>query len=152
LRIDKDTYPKLKVTRGNMFLTTGHTIREPLPAVPSTCSTSGALDKGKSKQPFQTHVELLPEEALYLLERGSLQIWVRSPIAAAEEEAEADEWDEEIQGFRGAVEMSAMEAYGRFIGQDGLSLERYQVSLVALTPSCGGVCVEWLMEPRSLNV
>lgn len=96
-------------------------------------------------------MELLPEEALYLLERGSMQIWC-SPSAyerglcsgggggvsgsslnkdkvekEEEEEVEQLVWDEQGHGFRGMVEMTAMEGFARFIGQDGLSLERYQV-------------------------
>ncbi len=127
------SYPILKIMRGNMFLSAGHTIRSPH-AAPLTA------DKGKTKQ--ISRMELMPEEALYLLERGSLQIWVRSavyvPSAASkvEEPEVEDEFDEELQGFADATEMSVMEGYGRFIGMDGLSLERYQVSSGLLQASC----------------
>jgi tRNA-splicing endonuclease subunit Sen54 len=77
-------------------------------------------------------MELMPEEALYLLERGSLQIWVRSNVYgevgdAKQDQDISDDFDDERQGFEDATEMSVMEGYGRFIGMDGLSLERYQV-------------------------
>ena len=76
----------------------------------------------------QTTVELLPEEALYLLERGSLQIWIGS-----EPETETDyalgvgTWKDEDYGVKGAVEMSVMEGYGCFIGKEGLTWEKYSV-------------------------
>jgi tRNA-splicing endonuclease subunit Sen54 len=60
------------------------------------------------KRGGKTRTELLPEEALYLLERGSLQIW-------------DEEW-----GVSGAVEMSVMEGFSLLLGQDGLTWERYQ--------------------------
>lgn len=73
-------------------------------------------------------MELLPEEALYLLERGTLQIWCHpsayDPSVPASEDLV---WDDARAGFDGCVEMSAMEAFSRFIGRDGLTLERYQV-------------------------
>jgi tRNA-splicing endonuclease subunit Sen54 len=77
----------------------------------------------------ETTCELLPEEALYLLERGSLQIWI-----GPEPETETDyalgvgTWKDEEYGVKGAVEMSVMEGYGCFIGKEGLTWERYQVS------------------------
>lgn len=68
--------------------------------------------KGKSK------VELLPEEALYLAERGSLQIWLGN---------EESSWSDNCWGVEGAVEMSVMECFAMFIGKEKLSWERYQV-------------------------
>lgn len=62
-----------------------------------------------------------------------MQIWHQSPQegrggADGEQEEEGDmEWDEEVHGFKGAWEMSAQEAFSHFIGQEGLTLERYQV-------------------------
>lgn len=85
-------YPYILVTRGHMLDTMGASIK-----------------RGK------TRTELLPEEALYLLERGSLQIWVGD-----------GDWSDEEWGVSGAVEMSVMEGFSALLGQDGLTWERYQ--------------------------
>lgn len=61
---------------------------------------------------------LLPEEALYLLERGSLDIrWPRCAVG------EADEGDIEDSG----IPMSLQAAYACFIGRGGLTMERFSV-------------------------
>lgn len=107
-------YPKMIVTRGHIHDSLGISVRHP--------------PKFGQKQ---TVTELLPEEALYLLERGSLQIWI-----GPEAETETDHvlgvgtWKDEEWGVVGAVEMSVMEGYGQFIGKEGLSWERYQVCLL----------------------
>lgn len=78
----------------------------------------------------KTYTQYLPEEALYLLERGSLQIWIgREPENEEDVRNGIGEWKDEEWGVGGAVEMSVMEGFGAFIGKDGLTLERYQVSL-----------------------
>lgn len=59
---------------------------------------------------------LLPEEALYLLERGSLDI--RWP---------ADPSEEERGEVEGGIPMSLQGAYSCFIGREGLTMERYTV-------------------------
>lgn len=106
-------YPKMIVTRGHIYDTLGISVRHP-PRF------------GKR----HTYNELLPEEALYLLERGSLQIWV-----GPEAETETDNilgvgtWKDEEYGVVGAVEMSVMEGYGIFLGKEGLTWERYQVGV-----------------------
>jgi tRNA-splicing endonuclease subunit Sen54 len=87
-------------------------------------------------------MELLPEEALYLLERGTMQIWCAPSAydpALGSTEGVGYEFDEEVEGFKGMVEMSVMEGFSRFIGQEGLSLERYQVGL---EPTLRG---EWVL-------
>lgn len=109
LLVPGTSFPRILVARGHLQMTLGMTVR--------------SFENGKGK----SRVELLPEEALYLLERGSLQIWV-GPVPMTEEE-EADrlgEWVDEEQGVRGATELSAMEGYGVFLGKEGLTWERYQ--------------------------
>ncbi len=102
-------YPRVLIARGHLNDSLGITVRP-----------SG---KGKS------YIELLPEEALYLLERGTLQIWI-----GKEAETEADtrdrvgQWKDEEYGVGGAAEMGVMEGFAAFLGKDGLSWERYQVS------------------------
>ena len=81
--------------------------------------------KGKGKA---TAIQLLPEEALFLLERGSLQIWMGE-----------GEWDDEIWGVPGAVEMSVADAFAAFMGKDGLTWERYQVSSPSRTLATAGI-------------
>ena len=103
-------YPKMLITRGHIHDSLGIAVRQP------------------TRFSRQTTVELLPEEALYLLERGSLQIWIGS-----EPETETDyalgvgTWKDEEYGVKGAVEMSVMEGYGCFIGKEGLTWEKYSV-------------------------
>lgn len=104
-------YPHIITARGHMLDNMGIAVRH------------AACGKGKGK----ARLQLLPEEALYLLERGSLQIW----IGPEEEVARGvGEWRDEDWGVRGAIEMSVMEGFAAFIGRDELSWERYQVRLV----------------------
>ncbi|KAL1971349.1 hypothetical protein VTN77DRAFT_301 [Rasamsonia byssochlamydoides] len=68
-------------------------------------------------------VWLLPEEALYLLERGSLDIrWPSSMTGSA-----AGEDDEDDDGDESSIPMSLQAAYACFIGRRGLTLERFTV-------------------------
>ncbi|KAL4882611.1 tRNA-splicing endonuclease subunit sen54 N-term-domain-containing protein [Aspergillus karnatakaensis] len=63
-------------------------------------------------------VWLLPEEAVYLLERGSLDIrWPRCAVGACDEDDISDS----------AIPMSLQAAYACFIGYGGLTMERYSV-------------------------
>ncbi|KAJ0424883.1 hypothetical protein BJY00DRAFT_298854 [Aspergillus carlsbadensis] len=63
-------------------------------------------------------VWLLPEEALYLLERGSLDVrWPRGAVG------EGDEDDIEDSG----IPMSLQAVYACFIGHSGLTMERFSV-------------------------
>ncbi|WWD08997.1 hypothetical protein V865_007112 [Kwoniella europaea PYCC6329] len=109
-------YPKMLITHGHLFDTIGMSIRY--------STSTKDQEKGKSKGYSQT--ELLPEEALYLLERGTLQIWVSKDLTDEEKENGWGEWSEEEYGVKGAIEMSVMDGFGTFIGRDGLSWERYQ--------------------------
>ncbi|CEL09460.1 hypothetical protein ASPCAL12595 [Aspergillus calidoustus] len=63
-------------------------------------------------------VWLLPEEALYLLERGSLDIrWPRGAVG------DGDEDDIEDSG----IPMSLQAAYASFLGHSGLTMEKFSV-------------------------
>lgn len=67
-------------------------------------------------------VWLLPEEALYLLERGSLDIrWPSSMIGSTGDQQDDEDDDES------SVPMSLQAAYACFIGRGGLTLERFTV-------------------------
>ena len=114
LLTSESPYPRVLVARGHLLDSLGISVRY------------SAGPSGNSN----TYTELLPEEALYLLERGSLQVWTGRVATNAEEAMEGlGEWSEEEYGVRGAIELSVMEGFATFIGQDGLSWERYQVSL-----------------------
>lgn len=81
-------------------------------------------------------VWLLPEEALYLLERGSLDIRWPAPAGGrgyGEDAAGSADTDtergqgENVEDVDGGVPMSLQAAYACFLGRGGLTLERYIV-------------------------
>lgn len=92
--------------RGVLFNGIGHSVPRPV--------SLGALKLRK-------RTELLPEEALYLIERGSLFCWKHHPEV---DEAVIDEQDgHEIHG----IPMTVQQAYAEMIGKEDLTLEKYQV-------------------------
>ena len=104
------------VTRGHVFDTVGTTVK-----------TSQRDGKGKAV----SLMVLLPEEALYMVERGSLQVWVgRKATTDAQKAAGIGAWVPEQYGVGGARELSVMEAFHTFIGSSGLTWDRYQVGVV----------------------
>lgn len=80
----------------------------------------GSIFKTMGQADRWNRIWLLPEEALYLLERGSLDIrWPNTP---------ADTEDSELaQESVPAIPMSLQAAYACFLGRGGLTLERYSV-------------------------
>ncbi|KAI0556076.1 tRNA-splicing endonuclease subunit sen54 N-term-domain-containing protein [Xylaria curta] len=79
---------------------------------------------------------LLPEEALFLIERGTLDLWW--PVRGIEEILHADEDPEAplvkskpLEDYELGIPLSLQAAYALFIGRDGergkISLEKYQV-------------------------
>ena len=66
-------------------------------------------------------LELLPEEALYMVERGAIELW-----------REVEEGDEDAP----KVPMTVQQAWAEIIGHDELTVERFQVPWV----TAGGVC------------
>jgi tRNA-splicing endonuclease subunit Sen54 len=75
----------------------------------------------------RNRIWLLPEEALYLIERGSLDI--RWPDRQQSDGQGADDKDGEgvAEDLIGELPMSLQGAYASFMGKSGLTLERYQV-------------------------
>jgi tRNA-splicing endonuclease subunit Sen54 len=65
-------------------------------------------------------LELLPEEAIYLIERGALFCWKECDVDATH-----------LPGFEGiaGAPMSVQQAYTEMIGKENLTLEKFQVSL-----------------------
>ncbi|KAI0304496.1 tRNA-splicing endonuclease subunit sen54 N-term-domain-containing protein [Multifurca ochricompacta] len=99
-------YPNLArahvtVSRGVHFTSMGHSAQRP------------NLNSGKP----QKRLELLPEEALYLVEKGALFCWKASHDVPSEDV----DWDSASQG----APMSAQQAYAEMIGKQDLTLDRY---------------------------
>ncbi|KAK3293219.1 uncharacterized protein B0H64DRAFT_434443 [Chaetomium fimeti] len=118
-------------------------VRERVVVLEGSSVASQALGRavtGQAKdRPARGRDWLLPEEALYLVERGSLDLWWPlkgleelfppdgTTEAVKEEGAEADEVDEYDAGFP----LSLQAAYALLIGNDGergkISLQKFQV-------------------------
>lgn len=150
-------YPQVKIIKGQAFSTMGHTIRPSPAEIQRQIEIKTDLKlKGKETDvvPLKSRVELLPEEALYLLERGTMQIWKGRADPA---EGNVDfEFDEEEARFEGLTELTVSEGFARFVGMDGLSLERYQVGLPFVSkPGRGGErarLIRWWYDARSMRV
>lgn len=71
---------------------------------------------------------MLPEEVVYLVERGSLDVRYRTTAKPEDETVEGAEaaGEEGRAGWNG-VSMSLQACYAWFVGRDGLDLERYTV-------------------------
>ncbi|KAI0335748.1 hypothetical protein GY45DRAFT_1316455 [Cubamyces sp. BRFM 1775] len=95
------------VARGIHFTTMGHSVARPVPV---------AEDEGAKK--MQKRLELLPEEALYLVERGAMYCWkpTDEPI---QHTAHLDDME--------GVPMTVQQAFAEMVGTEDLTLEKYQV-------------------------
>lgn len=102
----------MTVARGVHFTSMGHSVQRP--------SSSSSAASGKS---LKKRLELLPEEALYLVEKGALFCWKASRDGPSEDM----DWDSASQG----APMSVQQAYAEMIGAQDLTLDRYQVILLA---------------------
>lgn len=91
----------------------GHSVPRPVPS-PSPNS---------QQQKTAKRLELLPEEAIYLVERGSMFCW--KAVADENGSVNTSEGLEDMEG----VPMSVQQVFTEMIGQDGLTLEKYQVSI-----------------------
>ncbi|KAJ3513120.1 hypothetical protein NLJ89_g3134 [Agrocybe chaxingu] len=93
------------VARGIHFSTMGH-------SAPRSIVGADAIAK------IQKRLELLPEEAIYLIERGTLFCWkdVDLPLG-------------QVPGLEevGGAPMSVQQAYSEMIGKEDLTLEKFQV-------------------------
>ncbi|KZP23306.1 hypothetical protein FIBSPDRAFT_930627 [Athelia psychrophila] len=94
------------VARGVHFGSMGHSVPRPAP------SNAGEGSK------IQKRLELLPEEALYLVERGTLFCTRESPTVKLNAPGMED-----IEG----APMTVQQAFAEMIGSEGLTLEKYQV-------------------------
>lgn len=94
----------------------GHSAQRPAPPSSSASSNSG-------NRSLKKRLELLPEETLYLVEKGALFCW-KATCDDGPGEDDVD-WDSSSQG----APMSVQQAYAEMIGTQDLTLDRYQVSM-----------------------
>ena len=97
--------------RGVHFANMGHSVAR------ATVNYRDTDQNGSIKQPKR--LELLPEEAIYLIERGALFCYksisnYQSDIATIEETSPG-------------APMAVQQAYAEMIGREGITLECYQV-------------------------
>ncbi|KAJ6594127.1 tRNA-splicing endonuclease subunit sen54 N-term-domain-containing protein [Mycena capillaripes] len=93
------------VARGTLFTSIGHSVPRPVVAADGT-------------EKHHKRLEVLPEEALYLIERGTVFCWKETSLDLASVDGL-----EEILG----PPMSVQQAFSEMIGTEDLTLERYQV-------------------------
>ncbi|PCH39798.1 hypothetical protein WOLCODRAFT_66993 [Wolfiporia cocos MD-104 SS10] len=103
-------YPEIARThvtlgKGIHFATMGH----------SVARASTEEDDAKK---VQKRLELLPEEALYLVERGGMLCWKSADLSIA-----ATPGLDDVEG----VPMTVQQAFAEMIGKEDLTLEKYQV-------------------------
>ncbi|KAG8705536.1 tRNA-splicing endonuclease subunit sen54 [Ceratobasidium sp. 394] len=103
------------VARGTHFLTLGHSAVRP--------SNSANLEPGKP----QKRLELMPEEALYLMERGSLFCWRESEAPEDLLTHSSNTLDLEDYDTSYGVPMTVQQAFAEMIGVEGLELGCYIV-------------------------
>ncbi|GAP91858.1 putative tRNA splicing endonuclease subunit [Rosellinia necatrix] len=107
---------------------------------PMLTSMGRVVTSAEKRSPGWLKTWLLPEEALFLVERGTLDLWW--PIRGIEEIFPADEDPDEdpsasqekpekFEDYDLGIPLTLQAAYAIFIGQDGergkISLEKYQV-------------------------
>lgn len=110
---------RVTVARGIHFANMGHSVARP---------GQDAID---DTQKLAKRLELLPEEALYLVERGSMFCWKDSELAPSPDL-------EDMEG----VPMTVQQAFAEMIGKEDLTLEKYHVRIspIAQTGEVGSNC------------
>ena len=97
--------------RGVLFNSLGHSMRRWIKYAPD-------------EQPHPvTKLELLPEEALYLVERGSMFCFKQD--ATSPSSLDIQQLDMESES-RASNPMTVQQSYAEMIGREGLNLARYQ--------------------------
>jgi tRNA-splicing endonuclease subunit Sen54 len=95
------------LARGVHFSAMGHSVPHPV-------SNDDKPDK------MQKRLELLPEEAIYLIERGAMFCWKERKFPVSDIYG--------LDGVEGSP-MSVQQAFAEMIGKEDLTLEKYQVWL-----------------------
>lgn len=113
--------------RGVLFTSIGHSVRRSVPSAP-----------GEKPRTVAT-LELLPEEALYLVERGSM-LCFRASSPEKESRLNADVVQNlDVDGSEFAQEpMTVQQAFAEMIGKEDLTLPRYQVRFVSSGEAANG--------------
>ncbi|TIB00294.1 hypothetical protein E3P89_01611 [Wallemia ichthyophaga] len=106
------------IQRGTHFSSIGHPVR----------NTPSKREGNVEKVASETRMELLPEEALYMVERGSLLCyeyeWSDNNDKMLKLSTNDSAVDERVAGL---APFSAQRAFDCCIGKDGLTLEKYTV-------------------------
>jgi hypothetical protein len=103
----------VSAARGIHFASLGHSVARP--ASGADGSHNAVAEALRAPAPEHKRLELLPEEALYLIERGSMTCAL----------AHSEDDDGKVADAR--APMSVQQAFAAMIGTEGLSLEKYQV-------------------------
>jgi hypothetical protein len=82
-------------------------------------------ENGSNK--LQKRLELLPEEAIYLIERGALFCWKQMDLNLKQIPGLSD-----VEG----APMSVQQAYSEMIGREDLTLEKFQVCIPDILLRC----------------
>jgi tRNA-splicing endonuclease subunit Sen54 len=82
---------------------------------------SGTNQHDVPSEKMLKRLELLPEEALYLAERGAMQCWKENNLFTQNPQPGPS-----LEGMEGTP-MSVQQAYAEMLGKEDLTLERYQV-------------------------
>ncbi|KAK2459706.1 hypothetical protein APHAL10511_008351 [Amanita phalloides] len=111
-------YPNLArthvtVARGTHFSSVGH-------SAPRANTEAGQADNVNK---LQKRLELLPEEAIYLVERGSMLCWKAFPSDFPGPNAMPTMHGDPVPG----VPMSVQQVYAEMMGREGLTVEKLQV-------------------------
>lgn len=112
--------------RGIHFSTMGHSI----PRTAQYKNTDNELGGLSSKIPKR--LELLPEEALYLIERGALFCY--KSVSSSASLVDVSSYETKSPG----APMSVQQAFAEMIGREEITPERYQVTHPAVF--CGNSC------------
>ena len=82
-----------------------------------SCAHVGVSERRVCGDKTITHLELFPEEAVYLIERGALDCrWTQTPGDIPSSEL-----------FATSIPISVAQAYAQLLGRDGATLARYQI-------------------------
>lgn len=84
-------------------------------------SVARPSENAEDAKKIQKRLELLPEEALYLVERGTMYCWKPTDLPLHKTPLLDD-----MEG----VPMSVQQVYAEMIGSEDLSFEKYQVGSV----------------------
>jgi tRNA-splicing endonuclease subunit sen54 N-term len=110
------------LARGNHITSLGHSVPRHV-QVPADAGPTNDLHSAFTTEKIQRRLELLPEEALYLIERGAMFCWKEHELFS-DAQASRKNALEDMEGSP----MSVQQAFVEMIGKEDLTLEKYQVT------------------------